>query len=155
MNMDTYSIIDAKSVEQNKIIKFIIENDSFFVPPLSQRVNLELYTAKLLSKAENYILINNKNNEIACMISCYMNREHFAFISMVLTGGLHKGNGYATKLLSHIIEVARSKRYEEIRLEVNKKNDKAYSLYLKLGFNFAENDVYSHTGIMRLVLNEK
>ncbi|EIX7372134.1 GNAT family N-acetyltransferase [Citrobacter freundii] len=150
--MHSYKIANVDESSVAGFTDFVVRNDVFFTPPLSQRVALHEYITKLLEKARNYILLVDE--QIACAVSCYVNGNEYAFITMVLTDHRFKGKGYAKILLNHVLADISKSGYYEVRLEVNKENKAAISLYKNLGFFILETnkDVYH---IMTLVSNDK
>lgn len=152
--MHSYKIAKVDEFSAAGFIDFVVRNDVFFTPPLSQRVVLHNYITKLLENARSYLLLMDEDNEIACAVSCYVNRKEFAFITMVLTDYKFKGKGYARILLQHVLSDIGTYGHSEVRLEVHKDNKAAIGLYKSLGFSILQThkDVYY---IMTLVSHDK
>ena len=47
----------------------------------------------------------------------------------------HQGKGYGQQLLNHVMEVADNQRCHTLLLEVRRSNNKAFNLYLNMGFS--------------------
>lgn len=116
------------------------KSDHQFFPPLSSRVNLEVYARKLASFADNYEAWDNE--ELIGIISAYMNnqQEGVAFISNVSVLAPYTGKGLASRLLDDFLVDAKAKKFNKIMLEAHEENRPACLFYLKKGFNVVENN---------------
>ncbi|EAO0874242.1 GNAT family N-acetyltransferase [Salmonella enterica] len=149
-NMASYKIHNINNFSKEKFIDLVKENENQFIPPLSQRVELDNYLNKILTSAENYILFDDSLHTIASAVSCYANNGKYGFITMVLTDSRFRGKGYAVTLLKHVIADVFSRGYSEINLEVHKENNRAIKLYKGLGFGFNSCNITDYR-IMTLV----
>lgn len=107
--------------------------DHMFHPPLSSRVDISVYSAKLADSARCVEAWDG--TELAGLVAGYVNvgsRE--LFISNVSVLEPQAGQGVATRLMHLALDDARSSGCETARLEVSKDATAANRLYRTLGF---------------------
>jgi GNAT superfamily N-acetyltransferase len=56
------------------------------------------------------------------------------YIDDLVTAPIHRGKGYASRLLDHIIEIAKSKNLKGVHLDSGYLKNEAHRLYLNKGF---------------------
>jgi len=119
-----------------RILSFFKKNDSEFIPPLSQRVDIVNYSNKLSSNAIN-IFVCEKRNDIG-HAGLYINDEknRIAFLSSICVKYKNRRDGIAQQLMDEIIISAENYNMERIDLEVYNGNIRAIRFYQKLGFKF-------------------
>jgi ribosomal protein S18 acetylase RimI-like enzyme len=114
------------------------ECDDNFDPPLSSRVDLIAYSAKI---HENSVTFEAWDNQVLVgMMNAYFNdmENNFGYITNVSVIKDHMGKGIAAALLEECMEYAREHHFARIKLEVSKNNDRAIHLYEKAGFRGLE-----------------
>jgi ribosomal protein S18 acetylase RimI-like enzyme len=124
--------------------------EAAFVPPLSERVDLDIYADKIVHRAERFEAW--AADQLAGLVAAYCNDgEHrTAFVTNVsVLPGWH-GEGIALRLLQACISFVRDAGFEQVELEVDLRNSKATRLYRKLGFMTTHFGVHSQT--MRLAI---
>lgn len=132
-----------KTATTKDIFVHLSECNQDFIPPLTDRVNIEEYSRKLFEKSETFEAWDE--HSLVGLLAAYFNDSsgYSAFITSVsvLKGFIYRG--IASDLLKMCVEFANKKSFKEIRLEVNKKNIKAIGLYRKFGFSIYEpnNDI--------------
>ena len=116
------------------IEKHLVECDDFFVPPLSNKVNIKTYSKKIYDFAITFEAW--EESRLVGLIAVYFNdiSTKIGFITNVSVSPNCLGKGIAKKLLKLSKEYAKNQFYTEIKLEVDKNNLKAISLYKKNGF---------------------
>jgi len=133
-------VIKQNSASFEELLRFYEETTSLFIPNLYELVeSLNDYVDKL---HKNAILLEAYNdNTLVGIVAMYLNdyKTKIAFISSVIVSAEYQGKGIAKSLLESVIEMAVSKRFLKIKLEVSKENAKAIKLYNKLGFENSKN----------------
>lgn len=121
-------------IEYNSILDFLKVIDKLLPVPLSERVSLEDFAEKILSKAT--ICAEVIDGEIISLLAGYTENleNNIAYITIV--GTLPKGQrkGYSKKLIKRFIQIADSKGIKAVHLHTDKHNNGAISLYKHLGF---------------------
>ncbi len=141
----TYKI---KTATEDVILTHLKECNYDFIPPLSDRVDLQEYSKKIFERSvtfeawEKQILVG--------LISGYFNNtiKKIGYITNVSLMKKYMGLGIATKLLSMCINYTMQNNYKIIHLEVSKNNNRAIHLYEKFGFRIIKN--YEDNIIMNL-----
>jgi ribosomal protein S18 acetylase RimI-like enzyme len=104
--------------------------DASFDPPLSARVSLNAYAAKLVARA---VCIEAWDGEhLVASVAMYCGND--AFISNVSVDPQWTRRGLGTRLLRIAIETAWQRRMAKVRLEVAASNVAALALYQQCGF---------------------
>ena len=107
-------------------------NEAFPIP-LSNKVNLEYYTEKLLKNA--VICAEFVNEQIVGLVAGYINDvSQIAYISLVAVLPQARGRGIASKLIKEFFEKCREKEYIAVHVYTHKTNHSAICMYGKLGF---------------------
>ena len=114
--------------------------DRFFVPPLSERVALMDYSAKLYEKAERFEAWIDTT--LVGLLAGYYDAESsvVAFITNVSVLKEWQGRGVASVLVERSIAHAQHLGFELIELQVALQNDLAVRLYQKHGFQVISQD---------------
>jgi ribosomal protein S18 acetylase RimI-like enzyme len=114
--------------------------DQFFVPPLSERVTLMDYSAKLYEKAERFEAWIDTT--LVGLLAGYYDAESgvVAFITSVSVLKEWQGRGVASVLVERSIAHAQHLGFELIELQVALQNDLAVRLYRKHGFQVISQD---------------
>jgi ribosomal protein S18 acetylase RimI-like enzyme len=108
--------------------------DSHFVPPLSQRVDIDAYAAKLALHARQATAW--QDGGLVGLVALYCNDldRRTAFITSVSVEPGHARRGIAGRLLDEALAIARGAGMRAVELEVDGANDAALALYRKHGF---------------------
>jgi ribosomal-protein-alanine N-acetyltransferase len=107
--------------------------DASFMPPLSQRVALPEYAAKLQAQAERHEAWAGE--ELVGLIASYCNRpEAGAYISNVSLLPAWRGQGVADELLRRCLQQARQLGLQQAALHLHRDNHPAQALYRRHGF---------------------
>ena len=130
--------VNRASVAQ--VVQHLRLCDQLFVPPLSERVALTDYSAKLHERAERFEAWIDTT--LVGLVAGYYDVESgvVAFISSVSVLKEWQGRGVASALVDRSIAHARHLGFELIELEVSLQNDLAVRLYQKHGFQVISRD---------------
>lgn len=130
--------IKYNSISLDELISIHYLCDEDFIPKLSTRVNIENYCKKLFNKAD--IISLHLNEKLIGILAIYNNDfiNKTAFISSVCIPREYRGQGFGKVLLLKAIEIAKEKKFMNIKLEVGKKNLPALKLYKDFGFKEVE-----------------
>jgi ribosomal protein S18 acetylase RimI-like enzyme len=132
--MDKSIIFGQNKASQDQIYAHLMSCDEQFVPKLSSKIDIKEYAEKLYQRA---ILFEAYHNELIGLVAAYNNTvDNFLFITNVSVLFDYLGNGIAKKLLNRAIQFAMDNKIPILKLEVNKKNEAAISLYDHLGFEY-------------------
>ena len=107
--------------------------DADFTPPLSARLDLGDYAAKLADRAARFEAWDG--GELVGLVACYVTPgAPEAFISNVSVEPCLRGQGVAAALVGDCIDCARESGAGTLRLEVATADRAAGRFYEKLGF---------------------
>jgi ribosomal protein S18 acetylase RimI-like enzyme len=108
--------------------------DPLFVPPLSQRLDLPRYAAKLRERATSFEAWSG--GELVGLVAAYLNRPEGGegFVTSVSVESAFQGSGIADALMHNCTRRARDRGFERIALEVHASNESALALYRRNGF---------------------
>lgn len=117
-----------------ELVTHLYACDASFVPPLSQRVDIPTYAAKLKEKAETFEAWYG--GELVGVVAAYLNdpASEVGFITSVSVEGRQRGQGVASALLEACCAAAVQAGIAQLKLEVARSNVAAVQLYSKLGF---------------------
>ena len=129
-----------KEACQKEIFFHLHECNDNFVPPLSEKVNLEEYAKKIAEFAVTFEAWAGK--VLAGLVAAYLNNRenHIGYITSVSTLADFKGNGIANELLKMCFGYAREHQFTVLELEVSTNNRPAIQLYKKYGFTESARD---------------
>jgi ribosomal protein S18 acetylase RimI-like enzyme len=111
--------------------------DAHFIPPLSSRVDISAYAAKVVSHAERFEAWTEDG--LVGLIAAYCNdpERQEGFITSVSVVPERHGRGIATRLLRNCIDHAQAAGFLSISLQVRRNQGTAIRLYEKCGFSEA------------------
>ncbi len=124
----------VKQASEKDLYLHLEKCNHLFVPPLSEKVNLQDYARKLFENAHTFEAWDSK--ELVGFIGVYFTDRQTkkAFISNVSILETYNNKGTATELLNMTKEYAKSHEFDKIVLEVNAKNMNAIAFYVKNNF---------------------
>ena len=119
---------------QDAIESHLRRCDALFVPPLSQRLDVAVYSAKIRASATTFEAWDAA--ELVGLVAAYLNRpEAFeGFVTSVSVEPAFQGSGVADSLMHNCIGRARERGFARIALEVHEANVNAIALYRRNGF---------------------
>ena len=108
--------------------------DASFIPPLSLRVGIDDYAAKLARLAERFEAWKGK--ELGGLVAAYCNQPESgtAFISSVSVTPAYRGTGIGDQLIRACLDYAATLGYVQVELRVDAENAAARRLYARHGF---------------------
>ena len=125
---------DEDRASQAEILAHLVRCDARFVPPLSERVDLPAYAARLHAKSRRFEAWSG--GRLVGLVAAYLDgQDGGAFISNVSVEVDFLGRGIASALLGRCILRARAAGLRRVRLEVGADNEAARRLYEKQGFS--------------------
>lgn len=108
--------------------------DQNFVPPLTARLDLASYAAKIAEKAVTFEAW--REMQLVGLVAVYLNdpdgRE--AFVTSVSVVAAISGRGIGAALLGSALDAARERGFQRMNLEVHKDNRHAIAFYRRFGF---------------------
>ncbi|EPG1716838.1 GNAT family N-acetyltransferase [Morganella morganii] len=130
-----------QTISKEKLISFLKKIDVYFSPPLTSKVNIEVYTEKLLNNA--YIDYNTYDDDIIALFAGYINESTF-FLTLFVIDEIFQGKKVSYPLFKKNIDYLRKEKISIINLEVYKNNHRAITFYKKFNFEIISenNDSY-------------
>lgn len=118
----------------NNLAEHLLVCSEYFIPPLSSEIDIVSYSKKI--KKNGIIFEYWKEEELASLIACYFNiyETKIGFITNVSTLPKYYNNSLAKKLMNKVLKYALEKGFQRIKLEVNKENIKANTIYSNFCF---------------------
>ncbi len=138
---------------KEQVVEHLRVCDNDFVPPLSERIKIEKYAAKIEQKAIRFEAWFN--SKLIGLVAAYFNdqEKQSAFITSVSVLRGWTGKGIASQLMKQCIRHAKATNMKQLSLEVAIDNYPAISLYEKIGFIASNTDTLFVT--MNLNLTER
>ncbi len=116
-----------------EIADHLRQADGSFVPPLSDRVEIDAYAEKLVRVGRRYEAW--AEGQLVGLVAGYLDDPAAGFISSVSVIPSWKRKGIGNALLAAFITHACVAGIRTVRLEVYRENDAALRLYRTLGFS--------------------
>ncbi len=124
-------IITDTQLPQATIYNILQDVQSRFTPPLSQSVDIKLYSIKL-SKYAQFLLFKD-GETLAGFTAYYRNSDaKQIYITSICVTEAYERKGIGSEMLDFLQQ--NHKNFESIALEVNKQNTTAKAFYDKHGF---------------------
>lgn len=129
--LDEYSLNRAS---EDEIVEHLRTCDADFIPPLSNRVVINDYAKKIVSKATRFEAWTD--GTLVGLVAAYCNdqEKRIAYITSVSVLREWHRKAIAARLINDCIEHARVLGMRQISLEVDVDNKHAIKLYEKYGF---------------------
>jgi len=122
----------------SEIELFLYDIDNDFSPPLSSRMNIANYAAKIIEKATIFSI--NDQGRLNAFVAVYCNDtdRKFAYLTIMAVGKQYRGKGIAFILLRTCIEYLKMLNFNYLKLEVYKNNPRAIAIYKNFGFEIID-----------------
>lgn len=148
MESDKKLLFKIKQAAEKDILLHLTECNDSFLPPLNKRIDLLIYSKKIVEKAITFEAWSN--DWLIGLIAVYFKQENpnSAFITSVSVVKKYKGMGIATTLLKNCIDYSVDKKCFEIYLEVNNENTPAINFYKK--YNFTQTATRNNNLVFKL-----
>ncbi len=133
-------ILSNNQISSAELESLMHEVDADFPTPLSKITDINLYVQKLLSVGTVFGLMEISTLRLRGWIAGYCNdfNNYKAFISSFGLVHVFRGKGFSHELLNSFIYECEQKGMKEIKLNCFTTNERAFSLYSKLGFSKTE-----------------
>lgn len=140
--MKIIKIENSNNNLEKDIIEFLKKIDSLFKIPLSQKINLEEYSKKIIRNADVFLAFDSES--IVGIVVGYNNDKELKISNMSILVVLneYQGKGIAKKLVNNFLDLAKNKKMEKVKLSTV--DTRALKLYESLNFKIVreENKVY-------------
>jgi ribosomal protein S18 acetylase RimI-like enzyme len=133
--LETYRFAE-NTAPQPQLVSLLKACDASFMPPLSDRVDIDSYATKLFNRAER--IEAWFQSELVGLLGIYLTAAGAGagFISNVCVHPSHGGHGVGSALIELCKQRALRDMFTAIELEVCIKNLPVVSLYQRHGFSF-------------------
>ena len=123
----------------DKLLTLLIQDEKKYNDNVSDIVVLDWYN-KLYDNPDKVIFVAKENDEIIGYIYAKINFDHSMIYKVTLIDALYvkeeyRFKGIATQLINTIKNWTKEQGIKQITINVIEKNDVAYMLYRKLGFD--------------------
>jgi ribosomal protein S18 acetylase RimI-like enzyme len=131
---------EENMASEEQIAEHLSHCDAYFVPRLSDRVEIVEYAEKIANKAMRFEAW--AGGSLVGLVAAYCNdrKTCISYVSSVSVLREWSGKGIAVRLMEHCIEYARTIGFWQISLKVGGDNVPAIGLYEKLGFVMRTSD---------------
>lgn len=140
--MKIIKIENSNNNLEKDIMEFLKKIDSLFKIPLSQKINLDEYSKKLIRYADVFLAFDNES--IVGIFAGYNNDKVFKISNISVLGVLneYQGKGIARKLINNFLKLAEEKKMKKVK--VSTIDMRALNLYKSLNFKIVreENEIY-------------
>lgn len=137
--------VDIESVDEGEIYKLLFQYDSYFIPKISERTNLEEYAKKLSSNA-TFILAKNKNIILGFAAIYYNPAPQSTYLPLISVNHDCQGLGVGRMLMVKIINYCNVNNSAGILLEMRADNLKLFKFYSDFGFKIRDTFVSPSNG---------
>lgn len=115
------------------IERHLASTDTLFTPPLTERVDVRSYAAKIRERARTVEAWDDE--ELVGLVAAYFDSGARAcFVTNVSVLSTYTGRGVATRLLGELMEMAKQEGIAAVTLEVSSQSVSALALYRKFDF---------------------
>ena len=151
MNKEVKFIL-SKATEED-IVNHLLHCDTDFIPPLSDRVDIDTYAHKITNKSMRFEAWDNEILVGLVAIYCNDSEHRIAYITSVSVLPEWQNKGIASQLIKQCVENVKSTSFELVELEVNSDNLAAIKSYEKN--NFIINKINGRSIFMQLKIREE
>ena len=127
-------IYRSNEASEAEVIAHLRRCDTDFMPPLSNRIEIDSYAAKIVSNANRLEAWADGNLIGLVAIYCNDQKDFLAYITNVSVQKEWVGKGVGSSLTQQGIKFAKKLGAKKICLEVDRNNIQAIALYKKIGF---------------------
>jgi len=125
-------------LDQDSLVSLLQTFGDLLPNPLSGRVDLCAYAAKLLDKAEIAVAVVGEKTIGFLLLYANNMRTCRAHLPILSIQPSYQGKGLGKVLMARALACARQRGMREVELEVNRDNEQDQQLYLSLGFRFVQ-----------------
>ncbi len=138
--------------QEFELSRHLFSCDKDFVPPLSKKVDINIYSKKIIKSAIRFEAWS-QDMLIGCLAMYADYQNNLAYITNVSVLKSYWGLGIASRLLSQCVEFCKKCNLKQVSLEVNLHNLAAIHLYEK--FNFVQNSSKNDTILMTNIFDSQ
>lgn len=142
MNVEKVEIVSH--IETDRLIQFLYEIDSDFLPRLSDKVSIPDYARKLIKNANFFVA--SLDSAIIGVVAFYCNEinKKTAFISIIGVPLKYRAIGIGSRLIKVMIDQLKQMGFEKVDLETSG-DSLALLFYQKYNFEIIDKDAYIRT----------
>jgi ribosomal protein S18 acetylase RimI-like enzyme len=130
-------IFFEKNSEPEIILEILNYFDSYFIPPISQRLDMNEFASKLASNAT--ILLAKNKVKIAGFTAFYFNETpKFSYLTLLAVDLDFQGVGIGSIMVEKMISYCEQKLSAGIELEVRENNIPMLKVYKHFGFKIKD-----------------
>ena len=124
-----------------RLEEFLERTNAWMLRPLSERVAMPAFAAKLLGNGVVLVALDLELGECG-IVALYCNDpiDRVGFISLLAVHPQCRGRGLGQDLLLRALTEMRDEGMTRVRLQVRESNRNAINFYLSRGFRESEND---------------
>lgn len=134
--MTEYSV-NLESVNEIEIRKLLFQYDTYFIPKISDRTNLEEYAKKLSTNA-TFILAKNKNTIVGFAAFYYNPAPQSTYLPLIAVDQDCQGLGIGRMLVEKMVNYCFINNSAGILLEMRADNSKLFKFYSDFGFTIKD-----------------
>lgn len=136
-----------------EISDFFKEHDDHYFEKLSDRVDIDDYSQKLLENSLQFTL--RDDIDLIGLSPCYFNndKEKVGYISSLTIKEDFRGRKLGSAMIKEIAQFARNKKYNTIMVKIHYDNHISHNFYLKNGFFDFIEDQENNFRLLRLEVN--
>ena len=139
-------LLNETSLGLSDFASFMREVDGDFVPPLSERVDLDAYATKLLDPAVNIVAVSDRGTPIQGAVSFYCDPAQYdsVHLSFLAVGPGLREQGCAHELMLRCSDYALSAGMSAVRTRTWRGNEPMVRLLEGLGYEREEEKIDAH-----------
>ena len=125
-----------KPIRKEELLFFLRQVDGDFPIPLSLKQDLDAYAEKLLAHGTLCARRSGDDGCILALAAGYTDHavDDLGYLSIVATWKEARGRGYASRLVTQFLDIARARGLRGVHLYAVASNEPAVHMYRKLGF---------------------
>lgn len=141
---------DIKELSLTEVSDFFHEHDNDYYERLSDRIDIEEYSAKLLENSIQFTLSDDSN--LIGLSPCYFNNieDKVAYISSLTIKNGFRGQKLGTEMIKHISEYAKENTFKEVMVKIHYDNTISKNFYNKNGFTDFKEDKENDFRLLKL-----
>ncbi len=119
---------------KHELIEVVLSTEGSFVPPISQRVDIDKYIEKLFEESVVFFAVDKKNRNVLGLSSFYCTPDVFQYAFLSYIAVLQKGKRIGEKLLNESLRYCKEKGMKGMDTQTWEGNEASLGLFSKLGF---------------------
>ena len=141
---------NLKELSILEISDFFKKHDDDYFEKLSDRVDIDDYSEKLLENSVQFTLWDNVN--LIGLSPCYFNniKEKIGYISSLTIKDGFRGNKLGSKMIKQITSYAQERGFNTVMVKIHYANDISHNFYQKNGFTDFIKDEENNFRLLRL-----